>query len=153
MKAFITYLRYILIHKYWVFIGGLKVGVPLWNLFWHDWTKFTPYEFIHYKNTFFDHETGRGQYLKTPEFAQAWNLHQKRNKHHWQFSVIIWDTGLVEALPMELVDIREMYADWFGAGKMHDKGVKEYYDEFKGKIIMHPNSRLYFENLMEIHGL
>lgn len=153
IKATLNYLKYILVHKCWVWIYGRKVGVPLWNLFWHDWTKFFPDEFLYYRNTFYDSKTGKGQYLKTPDFALAWNLHQKRNKHHWQAWVLIWDTGVIEAIPMDTVHIKEMYADWCGAGKMHGRSTKEYYQEFKDKIMMHPNSRLYFENLIEIYKL
>ena len=32
-------------HKYWVFVGCLKMGVHLHRALWHDWSKLLPDEF------------------------------------------------------------------------------------------------------------
>ena len=44
MKAHLRYLGYVLRHKWFVLVAGLKVGAPLWRLLIHDWSKFTAAE-------------------------------------------------------------------------------------------------------------
>lgn len=84
MRAYINYLKYVLRHKYFVFIECLKLGVPLWIAILHDWDKFMPDEFFPYVHTFYAPD-GSKQYKESVEFAHAWMLHQHRNKHHWQY--------------------------------------------------------------------
>lgn len=66
-------------HKWFVFLAGLKTGVPLWRLIIHDWSKFTPSELPHYQRQFFgDKDDPLG-------FAAAWLHHQNHNPHHWEY--------------------------------------------------------------------
>jgi hypothetical protein len=131
----LKYLKYVLIHKYWVFVAGLHLGVPLWQLITHDWSKFTPKEWFAYVNHFygnypkFDPEdtckyVRQGYYgITTKEtkemFDVAWNYHQKTQPHHWQFWVLITDSDEPRTcvLPMPQKYVLEMVADWAGAGK------------------------------------
>ncbi|GMU26398.1 MAG: hypothetical protein AMXMBFR16_13030 [Candidatus Uhrbacteria bacterium] len=71
-------------HKWFVFLACLEYRVPLWIAICHDWDKFLPDEWFAYARCFYDAE-GNKQYVKSPEFAHAWMLHQHRNKHHWQY--------------------------------------------------------------------
>jgi hypothetical protein len=47
------------------------------------------------------------------KFDSAWNIHQKRNKHHWQYWVLIMDNGSIEALDIPEKYIKEMLCDWW----------------------------------------
>lgn len=47
------------------------------------------------------------------QFDLARNYHQKRNKHHWQYWVLIMDSGEVKALDMPEKYIKEMLCDWW----------------------------------------
>lgn len=105
-----AYLKYILRHKYYVFVEGRKLHVPLYLLILHDWSKFLPSEWLPYARTFYKPD-GTNQYDETVEFARAWMFHQHRNKHHWQYwlwvtvpshncsiplrelSYLVWDRG------------------------------------------------------------
>lgn len=97
----LKYLRYVLRHKWFVFIACYHCDVSLWRALIHDWSKFLPCEWFAYVNTFYgEHpkwgEVSSGQkfagypyeltsdYWK-PKFDKAWNHHQKFNKHHWQY--------------------------------------------------------------------
>lgn len=119
MKRYINYLKYVIRHKWFVFRGALKVD--FWNPhLWyraivHDMSKFGIYEFGQYARTFYKPD-GSGQYDETLEFSQAWNHHQKCNLHHWQYWVLKYDRGDSEDLPMPDIYIKEMIADWIGAG-------------------------------------
>ena len=76
------------------------------------------------------------------EFALAWNAHQKRNKHHWQYWMITWDRGETECLEMPVNYRLEMLADWMGAGKALGKpDVRSWYETNKEKIKLHPETR------------
>ena len=84
-------------------------------------------------------------------FDFAWLLHQKRNKHHWQWWVLPLDDGGTKLIPMPIAYAKEMVADWTGAG-MAITGRKDplpWYEANKEKIILHPESREIAEQLMK----
>ncbi len=101
MKMHWLYLKSALRHKWFVFLACLDMGVPIWSAILHDWDKFLPDEFFAYANYFYGKKVEvpntkvmKGSefvpFMEPPEhikraFDYAWNLHQKRNKHHWQF--------------------------------------------------------------------
>lgn len=84
MRRHLAYLKYVLRHKWYVFLACFKLRVPLWIAIFHDWDKFLPDEWLAYARTFYKPD-GKKQYIESAEFARAWMLHQHRNKHHWQY--------------------------------------------------------------------
>jgi hypothetical protein len=116
MRRHLQYLKYVLRHKWFVLIAAVKVGCPLWRAIIHDWHKFMPGEWFPYARAFYD-RYGNKWYKPDTDFDHAWNAHQKRGKHHWQYWLLTFDQGGVESLDMPAVYIREMMADWWGAGK------------------------------------
>ena len=105
-------------HKWFVFRAGLKVKAPIFRLIIHDWSKFLPIEFSNYAIQFF------GDKSDPLKFSYAWNHHQKMNKHHWEYWVMVTGHNLggfgdMEPLPMPEKYIREMIADWCGASKAY----------------------------------
>lgn len=140
-------------HKYFVFAEGLKLGVPLWILFWHDWDKLLPDEFIPYARCFYKPD-GTGQYLESTAFARAWMLHQHRNNHHWQYWLLTLDSGETKALHMPEVYRLEMMADWHGAGRAYKKpedgawtpqDTVDWYEKGKATKQLHPMTRMWVE--------
>lgn len=111
-----SYVKYLARHKAFVFLAGLVLRVSLWRLIIHDWHKFTPFEWRGYVETFYD-VNGTKRYVPTSAFDHAWNHHQKVGKHHWQYWVMITDNGQLKPLDMPEKYIREMIADWWGAGR------------------------------------
>ena len=122
--VFISYLKYVLRHKWYVFLECVKLGIPIRGIT-HDLSKFLPDEFIPYALHFYGGiKTGRdetGYYKPTdtgdPDFEMAWLLHQKRNDHHWQWWILPEDDGGTKILEMSEGACKEMLADWRGAGK------------------------------------
>lgn len=47
-----SYLKYVIRHKWFVFLAGLDRGVPLWQLLIHNWSKFLPWEWMPYAEWF-----------------------------------------------------------------------------------------------------
>jgi hypothetical protein len=162
------YLWYLLRHKWYVFVAGLHTDVPIWRLFIHDWSKFLPSEWIPYVQYFYqnhDGEFGDAQcrfgcaelapygFFAEDRFNVAWNLHQKRQPHHWQFWVLLQDCG--ESLPLPIPDhfIREMVADWAGAGRAITGKweVCSWYAKHKNEMRLRTEVRDRIEELLSEH--
>lgn len=142
MKAHLAYLKYVMRHKWFVFLACMKLGVPLWRAIIHDWDKFLPEMWLPFVSTFYAPD-GSKRYQETPAFALAWNGHQKRNKHHWQYWLLTWDRGETVALEMPMEHVIEMVADWIGAGQAI-KGrtdPRPWYEANKTKMILHSATR------------
>lgn len=132
MKKHLLYLRYIVIHKWFVFLACKRRGI-IWRGIIHDWSKFLPSEWFPYVESFY----GRGAELRAKRkragslsheeereldriqvaFDHAWLLHQHRNPHHWQHWLLREDNGGVKILEMPFPLRDEMLADWEGAGR------------------------------------
>jgi hypothetical protein len=97
------YLKYVLRHKWFVLLAGMREGVPLWMLILHDWDKFMPDEWIPYARTFYKPD-GTKQYVESVDFAYAWMKHQHRNKHHWQYWLWIDVPSHNTAIPLPETD-------------------------------------------------
>ena len=151
---YLRYLKYIIKHKWYVFVECCKLGIP-WRGITHDLSKFLPSEFFPYTEYFY----GKGNQWG---FDEAWLKHQHRNKHHWQYWVLINDDNEVNdhlssnrgtvIVPMPLHYVKEMVADWKGAGKaIHGKDdTHVWYEENKNKIMIHGGTRQMVEYLLGV---
>jgi len=157
MRRNLAYLRYVIRHKWFVFLACFKMHVPLWRSIIHDWSKFTPREWSPYVRQFFNPDgtprkvrDASGAYdpnAKPVEFKYAWLSHQ-RNLHHWQAWVSIGDGGNLIALPMPETYAREMIADWIGAGRAISGRIdpRPWYETNKDKMILHTETRKWVES-------
>lgn len=137
------YLSYLFRHKFYVFKAGLKLNVSLWRLIVHDWSKlFFINEFIGYKNWFYKN----GNY---PFYAV--NHHQKFNKHHWQYWLLVREDGSYLPLDIPHIYLKEMVADWAGSGRVKSGywDLAEYYTLNKEKIIISKQTRQIVEILID----
>lgn len=139
MNKYFSYLKYILEHKLNVGIECFKIGLYL-HAFTHDLSKFLPSEFIPYARFF--HETDRTKnYKQTDEtnqnFQKGWCLHQKRNKHHWNYWVSVTRRNEIVPVPMPEKYVKQMIADWRGMSRKFKGSAKEYYDKNKKNFILH----------------
>ena len=113
----------ILLHKWYVFLAGRLAGVPLWRLIVHDWSKFTPVEFIKYSR----YKYGR---KSKEDWAKGWLHHLHHNPHHPEHWILSWrgdpkfynhiGAGIapfVTLLPMPEIYVREMLADMHATSK------------------------------------
>lgn len=157
IKPHLRYLAYVLRHKWHVFIGGLRLGVPPWRLIIHDWSKFTVAEWSPYVNRFYGprppvlastgymHQTG-----DDAAFDAAWLHHWATNPHHWQYWL---DQSEGNPTPMPETYVREMVADWYGAGMAQGKpDIVGWYQANKHKMNLHEGTRMLAEKLLEEIG-
>lgn len=142
-------LKYLLLtikHKYFVFMAGLKLKAPIYLLIVHDFSKFNLIkETRHYGRQFF------GDKKDPLGFSYAWNHHQKRNKHHWEYWIPVTGHNRggykdLEPLPMPDKYIKEMVADWVGAsrayeGKYPTKNNWPWFEKSFSRIKLHPDTK------------
>jgi hypothetical protein len=148
------YIRYIVRHKWFVFIACYKLGIP-WLGIIHDWSKFTPSEWGPYMEYFYgdDGKKNREQSKEVHHkgidaaFDAAWNRHKNRNKHHWQWWILQEDDGPIKYIPMEERYMKEMLADWIGAGRAIQgrRDWRPWYDKQRDTIKVHPETREWIE--------
>lgn len=148
MRAHLRYASYVARHKWFVFRAGLKTKAPLWRLVVHDWSKLTPAEWRGYVDTFY-----RDGVPGAPErFDRAWLHHQHRNPHHWQHWLLREDDGPLKVLPMPEEFVREMVADWMGAGRAITGRweINDWYVRNFEKIVLAPETRVRVHELLGI---
>ena len=160
-RAHLRYGSYVARHKWFVLLGGLRTRAPLYRLLIHDWSKLTPSEWRPYVAQFYNAD-GSKRDVRRPdggydlaeqpyEFQRAWLGHQRRNKHHWQAWVLMGDNG--QRIPVEIPRryVREMVADWLGAGRAitGEWDVGPWYEKNRDLMVMHENTRLVVDALVE----
>lgn len=150
MRDHLAYLRYVLRHKWYVFHACLELRVPLHQAILHDWSKFLPSEWFAYVATFYA-PGGSKRYIESSDFDRAWNRHQKIQPHHWQFWLLSMDSGTTHPLEMPERFVREMVADWVGAGLAitGKREVMSWYLKNRDKMQLHLKTRARVEQLLE----
>lgn len=167
MGKYWRYLRTVLRHKRLVLEAGRERRVPLWRLVVHDWSKFLPWEFLPYAEWFegtdpdgtkwfrsdhrADTESGQQKAEKKRAFMRAFLFHLHLNPHHHQY----WrlpshgdKPGQVFAMPG--VYVREMLADWDGAGRGYQGANADTAAWYRAQtdIELHPDTRALVERLL-----
>lgn len=142
------YFMYIMKHKWHVFVGCCRVSL-YWRGIIHDMSKLRPSEFFPYAEHYFG-EKRKGIYTtKDKNFEFAWLLHQKRNKHHWQYWVLRKNSGGVILFDMPPAYRGEMLCDWYGAEKAKTGdgrgSIVQFYFENKKTMQLHPHTKDWIE--------
>lgn len=161
MRKHWLYFKYVMRHKWHVFVACRHRGVPLWQAVLHDLSKFRPDEWMPYAEWFYGYD-GRSWYdaKRTVEkeggwwsgdfradiaerkfaFDEAWLRHQHRNPHHWQHWVLREDSGKEKTLLMPEKYRREMLADWDGAGRAitGTADTRAWFGRNRAAIRLHP---------------
>ncbi len=154
----VAYAAYFWRHKVAVYRAAWLLGVTRLGLV-HDWSKLLPSEWAPYALSFYGpwKYADRPQWLKDA-FDRAWLAHIHRNKHHPQHWVLRNDTEGGTFLKIPEPYVREMVADWMGAG-MAIKGhglaeapaeCRKWWDANKHKsgYTMHPTTFALVEQLL-----
>ena len=125
---------YLIRHKLFVFVAGVRLGVPIWRLLIHDWSKFTPTEWNPYSRRHSGFPIGE-------EMARAIAHHHRWNPHHWEH----WNG---RQMPPHFA--REMVADWVGAERANHGSweIRSWYVERQHAMTMHPTTRALVESLL-----
>jgi hypothetical protein len=150
MRRYLAYLKALLRHKWFVFLAGRELGLGIIRLTIHDWDKFGPRMFNAYSHAFYAAD-GSKHYVESEEFDVTWLRHQNVSKHHWQAWVLMEDSGSVRCLKMPDADMREMLADWQGAGRAYgNPDTKGWYEKTAHARKLHPDTQAWIERQLGI---
>jgi hypothetical protein len=151
---YLIFLNYLIRHKWHVFVECCRYGVP-WRGICHDISKFLPNEFIAYANHYYNNHISFQQNIiatdieKSPYYL-AWLIHQKRNRHHWQWWILHGENNNPRVIPMPEKYIKEMVADWRGAGRAQGQpDTLAWYQANKNKMILDKSTRIKVEQLLQ----
>jgi len=137
---YLRYLKYVLRHKWFVFIECARRGL-VWRGLVHDMSKLRPSEFFPYANFFYGKKPS-----PSAAFDFAWLLHQKRNRHHWQWWILPEDNGGEKVMEMPMAERVEMLCDWKGAGRAQGTpNTQKWYLANRGKMRLGPYTRSWIE--------
>ena len=160
MRRYLSYLSYILKHKWYVMIECFKEGLYLQGIL-HDLSKLRPSEFIPYAKFFHNIDGSLRQvrdktgYYKPTDtgdinFDYAWFLHQKRNSHHWQYWCFPDDKKSVKTVVIPNRILLEMICDWKGAKKVQGSNstILGWWELNKDKMNFHLSTKKKIEDLL-----
>jgi len=162
---YLKYFWYVVRHKWYVMLACFDRSEFQNGMYWlgvtHDWSKLRWSEYRAYTEHFYgkgkDIKSGRdetGYYKPTDtgdaDFDFAWHLHQKRNRHHWQWWCLPEDSDGVKVLEMQPKYRLEMFCDWLGASKAQGNGgdiasIRAWYEKNGEKMQLHPDTRDWVE--------
>lgn len=155
MGKYKEYFKYLMEHKKNVFIECWNEGL-YWHGLVHDNSKFRMSEFIPYSKFFKATNRAKGNYKTIDEvdvnFLKGWLLHQKRNKHHWNYWVSLNRRSQLIPLPMPLKYIKQMVCDWRAMSRKFGGTPKEFYNKNKDSFILHPETKRNIEIKLGVLG-
>ena len=147
-NKYVRYFKYLLQHKLLVATLCFKYRL-YWQGIVHDLSKFLPDEFVPYANYYYAH--------KETDIKEAWNIHKRRNKHHWQYWLVFSEKDGADAIEMPEKYLMEMVFDWYSAAEGEgyenlDKRVLDWYTEHRRNILLHPRTRIRLEKELKYVG-
>ena len=127
-KSFFGHLKNIIVHKYWVFHFGRKIGVSFWQLLKHDLSKFSFIEFWESVKYYQGTSSPIPVCKRINGYSKAWQHHKGRNPHHYEYWTDNYDSGTT-FIPIPWEYLNEMLADWCAAGKTYQKDKWSIYSQ------------------------
>lgn len=119
----------------------------------HDQSKYSKEEYDPYVEYFYGEKDEKGEVYPDVQdrFDEAWNHHQKRNPHHWQYWLLREDDGDFKCIHMDYNYIIEMVCDWWAFSWKQNNlyEIFNWYEENKSKMKMHKNTIRDLEELLK----
>lgn len=117
LKNAIKHFKLITHHKWVVFKLCCKIGEP-WRGFMHDFSKYSPTEFIESANYYVGTHSPITEAKKDKGYSEAWLHHKGRNRHHPQY----WydESGPIQTPVMPYKYAAEMICDKLAAGIIYE---------------------------------
>lgn len=153
-------LNSLLKHKWYVFLAGRFVGVPLWWLIVHDWSKFMPSEFFVYSRWKYGDATNK-------DWSTGWLHHLHCSPHHPEHWILSWHgepsfyegigesiAKYVSILPMPEIYVHEMVADMMATSKevSGSYDIAMWLNENGSKMRLHSETITRLDNVMHDVG-
>jgi len=116
LKKIWGHLKLITKHKWMVFKLCVKAGIP-WRGFTHDWSKYSPAEFIESCKYYTGKESPYVASRKDLGYSKAWLHHKAKNKHHEDYWYDWNNSERAAVMPYKYAV--EMICDSIAAGKAY----------------------------------
>lgn len=151
LKNIVKHIKLITHHKWLVFKLCCKIGEP-WRGFMHDWSKYSPTEFIESVKYYNGTHSPITEAKKANGYSKAWLHHKGRNRHHAEYWVDESAEDKTPIIPYKFA--AEMICDKLSAGMtyMGDKFTKEYELEYwnkeQEKVRMNPKMKQYVTEVL-----
>ena len=94
----------------------------IWRGFVHDFSKFSPAEFISSARYFQGDKSPIEAEKAAVGYSSAWMHHKGHNPHHWEYWTDYGQNGEVIANKIPYKFVVEMVCDWIGAGIVYGNG-------------------------------
>lgn len=112
----------------------------------HDLSKFLPSEFFAYADRFHSGDYAYRYFEVEGNFEKAWLLHQRRNKHHWDY----WVNSQGRPVPIPQKYVRQMICDWESMGRVFGDNAYRYYIKHKHLIKLHCETKQLVEFYLDL---
>lgn len=113
----------------------------------HDASKWNTDEYDAYADHFYINPDNKDE----TEFNKAWLFHIHQNRHHWQFWVLMHDSGEKEPIDMPEEYIIEMICDWSSFQYMYEGSTaNKWYFDNKDKMLLSDKTREILEKYLEL---
>jgi hypothetical protein len=113
----------------------------------HDASKYTREEYPAYLEYFYPSDGTDRDFDNVPkdvddDFNVAWLHHQKNNPHHWQYWVLIKDSGQIIPMDMSFDAIMEMLCDWHSFSYLYPESTAyNWYNSNKQNMILSKHTK------------
>jgi len=141
-----NYFKYILQHKWYVFLEAMKEGLWL-HAFTHDLSKFLPSEFKAYADKFYGGDYCYKYFQVESNYEEAWLRHQRRNKHHWDY----WVKSDGRPVPMPRKYVRQMVVDWRGMSRKFGDSAEEYFQKNYKEMTLHIDTESMISSILNTY--
>ena len=164
IKNFFGHLTTINEHRFLVMKHCFRVGLYKQGLT-HDLSKYSPTEFIPGVKYFQGDRSPNNAQREHEGYSSAWLHHKGRNRHHYEYWIDYSskkDTPELVGMKMPLKYVIEMFCDRVAASMIYqkekytDSSALEYYENGRGKILIHPETDALIHHLLKYlseHGL
>lgn len=139
-------------HKLYVGVECFKRGL-YWQGFMHDWSKYSPTEFVQSAKYFQGTGTPINKIKEELGYSSAWLHHKGHNPHHWEYWTDFFE-GQIKPCKIPQKYIIEMACDMIGASKAYNKekySPKEplaYFNKHQHKFLMLEEDKKELERLL-----
>ena len=158
------HLKTILRHKRLVRKGCFRLGLSRQGIM-HDWSKYTPTEFLVGCKYFQGNMSPNNAERKARGYSGAWLHHKGRNKHHMEYWIDYsvgtktpdgkeTEHGVISGMKMPVRYVAEMFVDRVSASKNYQKenyrddSPWNYYAKGREHYILHEDTRALLELLL-----
>lgn len=158
------HLKTILRHKRLVRKGCFRLGLYRQGIM-HDWSKYTPTEFLVGCKYFQGNMSPNNAERKARGYSGAWLHHKGRNKHHMEYWIDYsvgtktpdgkeTEHGVISGMKMPVRYVAEMFVDRVSASKNYQKenyrddSPWNYYAKGREHYILHEDTRALLELLL-----